>query len=347
MKHFVKCAWLFVVAATGQQAIQAQKKEIISLQPQHVTIFSSVFSNVLVVDTRLDTFNLGFIQKGGLNRVALVTTAQPLKDELTATVNKLIADARKQDGTLCINIRQLGLSEFFGQGGETGVFRISAVFYLKQADTYRKVLTVNTRVIVKAGFGDVTQKLLDTVPEVFGGFVQQAAGFDPAQSDAAAHLTARNPLELDVEEKKTIPVYNSGLLQKGLYATFDDFKNNRPSQQVFFYYRDGDTRPKVYQLKENGMKGKEIKIDKFYAVCDGEKMYISGLYGLYPLTKEGNDFYFKSIGKEGGDGAPIEGQTVIIGRSGQLPYDWSAIVFQIDHVTGNFIPVRKDTDRER
>jgi hypothetical protein len=342
MKRFIHCAFLFALVCTGWNAVQAQKKEIISLQPQHVTISSSTFSNVLVVDTRVDTFHLGFIQKGGLNRLVLVTTALPLKDELTSAVNKLITDASKQDGTLCINLRQFELSEFFGKGGETGVFRISAVFYLKQTDTYRKVLTVNTRVVVKAGFGDVTQQLLDTVPEVLGGFVQQVANFDPAHSDTATPLTARYPLDLDVEEKKTLPVYNAGLLQKGLYATFDDFKNNHPSQQVFFYYRDGATRPVVYQLKENGMKGKEIKFDKFYAVCDGEKMYISGLYALYPLTNNDNDFYFKSIGKEGGDGSPIEsGQTVIIGRSGTPPYDWSMIVYKIDHVTGNFIPVRR------
>jgi hypothetical protein len=260
-------------------------------------------------------------------------------------VNKWITGASKQDGTLCINIRQFAVSEFFGEDVETGVFRISAVFYLKQADTYRKILTVNDRVIVKGRLGEVAEQLLDTVSKVFRGFVQRAASFDPAHSDTASQFTARHIEELDVAEKKAIPVYNAGLLQKGLYATFDDFKNNRPSQQVFFYYRDdGATAPRVYQLKENGMKGKEIKFNKFYAVCDGQKMYISGFYDLYPLTKDGNDFYFESIGKEGGDGSPIKsGQTVFEGKTGTLPYDWSTIVFKIDHITGNFIPVSRDS----
>jgi hypothetical protein len=343
MNRFIQCAFLFALACTGWNAVQAQKKEIVSLQPKPVSISSSAFSNVLVVDTRLDPF-IGYVRQEGLTPVRFLKTVLPLKDELTSLVNKLITGSSKQDGTLCINIRQFALSEFLGEDGETGVFRISAVFYLKQVDTYRKISTVNTRVIVKGRLGDVAKKLLDTVSEVLRGFVQQAASFDPAHSDAASQFTARHIDELDVEEKKTLPVYNAGLLQKGLYATFDDFKNNRPSQQVLFYYKDGDARPRVYQLKENGMKGKGIKFDKFYAVCDGKTMYISGLYDLYPLMNNDNDFYFKAIGKEGGDGSSNEpGQTVIVTRSGTPPYDWSTIVFKIDHVTGNFIPVRRDS----
>jgi hypothetical protein len=343
MKRFIQSVFLFALVCTGRNVVQAQNVEVISLQPEHIIITSSAFSSVRVVDTRLDT-NLGFIHRGGLNRHVDIKTTQSLKDELTSSINNMITGASKQDGILCINLRQFALSEYWVGYSEIGVFRFSAIFYLKQADTYRKLLTVNTRVTMKSLLGDITKRLLDTLPQVLGSYVQQAASFDPAHIDSAAQLTARYPQDLDVEEKKAIPVYNVDLPQKGLYATFDDFKKNRPSKQVYLYYNDGDphTRPLVYELKENGMKGKEINFNKFYAVCDGEKMYISGAYALCPLIKKDNDFYFKSIGKEGGDAAPMErGSTVILPRKDLLPYDWATVVYKIDHISGNIIPVKK------
>ena len=342
MNRFIKRAFLFTLVCTGWNVVQAQFTEILSVQPRHIKINASAFSGVRVVDSRLDTANVGFIHKGGLNRQDIVTTTLPLKEELTASVNKLIADASKQDAVLCVNIRQFVLSEYWGVGGEHGVFRISAVFYLKQASNYRKLLTVNTRVNVKSTLGDVTKRLLDTIPEVWGRLVQQAAGYDSEHSDAATQLTARYPQDLDIAEKKAIPVYNVDLPQKGLYATFDDFKNNHPSLQVFFEQPDGADLPEVYELKEDGKKGKTIPFKKYYAVCDGKKIYISGVYALYPLTKNDNDFYFESIGREGGDQAPLEQNPheTPMGKD-IFSSDFTKFQFKIDHVNGNFIPVRK------
>jgi hypothetical protein len=348
MKHFFKRLFLFITVCCGCIAAKAQKTENISLQSKHVTIHSSVFSNVEVVDSRLDTTNLGFIEKGGLNRMVFLKTSQPLKDELASAVNNLINGANKQDGTLLIHVRQFRLSQFFGKGGENGVFILSAVFYLKNAAVYRKLLTVNTNVVVKSAW-DVTAKLLDTVPEVLGAYVQQAAGFDVAKTDSTTQRTARNWEDLDEQEKNTIPVYNVDMPQPGLYATFEEFKNNRPSRQVMIVQEDEHDKPLVYEIKENGKKGKEIKFKNFYAVCDGKKLFISGQYALYPLSKRDTDFYFRSVGKEAGDGSPlVQGQTIILGRSGNLPaplnYDWAMVVFKIDHITGKFIPVRKVED---
>lgn len=341
MNHLMKCLYLLVIVCTGQKAVQAQKIEYLHLQAKHISISSSSFSNVEIIDSRLDTSNLGIIHKGALNRMVPVITPQPFMDELGNSIIKLINDANKQEGTLLINIRQFALSEFFSKGGENGVFRFSAVFYLKQASLYRKVLTVNTNVVLKAGFGDVTQKLLDTVPEVWGGYIKEVASFDPAHADSMSRFTASNFESLDYREKETIPVYNSDRPQKGLYATFEEFRNNQPSRQVIIEHKFEAEQPKIYEIKADGKKGKKIKPDQFYVVYDGEKMFISGDYGLYPLSKRDDDFYFRSLGKEGGDGSPmVPGQTVIIGRSEKLPYEWSAVVFKIDHITGKFIPVR-------
>jgi hypothetical protein len=347
VKQFTKSICLLVAACTFWSAATAQKNEILNLQPKRVTIPASCFSNVEVLDSRLDTSNLGFIQRGLLNRMAYVTTSRPLKDELASTVTTLIKDASKQDGTLLINLRQFKLTEFDGKGAENGVFRISAVFYLKQGPVYRKILNVNTSVVVRGL--DVTERLLDTVHEALGAFIQQAAGFDVAKIDPTTQFTAQHYESIDELEKEKVPVYNVDLLQKGLYATFEEFKNNRPSAQVIVQM-DASGKPQVYEMKENGKKGRKIRFDNYYAVCDGEKMFISGDYALYPLSKRDTDFYFRAPGKEGGDGSLLvaPNQTIIVSRTGELPaylkYDWSIVVFKIDHITGRFIPVRMVED---
>lgn len=345
MKRFVKSVCLIVFVCTCWHAVKAQQRETITLQPKQVKISSSIFSKVEVLDTRLDTSSLGFVQKGLLNRMVFLTTPQPIKKELEAMVTHLIDGVPRQDATLLINLRQFYLSEFSGKGGENGVFRLSAVFYVKRDTVYRKVLTVNTNVVIKT-WVDITQKLLDTVPEVLGAFVQQAASFDPAKSDSTTQLTARYFDDLDELEKNTIPVYNVDVPQKGLYTTYEEFKNNRPSRQVMFVEQgDESDKPLIYEIKENGKKGSKIKPEKFYAVCDGEKMFISSPYTLYSLKKRDTDFYFTGIGKDGGDESPlVPGRTIILDRYGNLPaflkYDWGAVVYKIDHINGKFVPVR-------
>jgi hypothetical protein len=344
MKHFVTLVFLFITVCTGWNTAKAQQREIITLQPKQVKISSSIFSNVEVLDTRLDTSSLGYVHKGLLNRMVFLTTSQPIKKELETMVTHLVDGVPKQDATLLINLRQFYLSEFSGKGGENGVFRFSAVFYVKRDSVYRKVLTVNSNVVVKS-FVDITQKLLDTVPEILGAFVLQAASFDAVKTDSTSQLTARHFDALDELEKEKIPVYNVDMLQKGLYASFEDFKNNRPSRQVIIVQEDESDKPLIYEIKENGKKGSKIKNGNFYAVSDGEKMFISGPYTLYPLRKRDTDFYFTGIGKDGGDESPIvPGQTIILDRSGNLPaflkYDWGGVVYKIDHITGKFVPVR-------
>ncbi len=339
----VKSICLLAIVCSSYSAATAQKNEIISLQPKRVTISSSCFSNVEVVDTRLDTSNLGFIQRGLLNRRAFVTTSRPLKEELASMVTTLIKDASKQDGTLLINLRQFKLSEFDGKGGENGVLRLSAVFYLKRESMYRKLFTVNTNVVTTSL--DITERLLDTVPEILGAYIKQAAGHDTAKTDSASPFTARHWDELDELEKNTIPAYNVDLLQKGLYTTFDEFRNNRPAAQPVIVEMDASDKPVVYEMKPNGKRGRQIKTKNFFAVCDGEKMFFAGQYALYAMSKRDNDFYFRGIGKESGDGSQlVQGQTIILGRSGELPpdlkFDWSMVVFKIDHITGRIIPVR-------
>jgi hypothetical protein len=347
MKHFVMRVFLFITICTGWNTVKAQKIENFQLQPRRVKINSSIFSTVKVIDTRLNAAHLGFVQRGGLNRKALITLNQPLNDELASVVLKMIDSANKQAGTLFINIREFFIQEFNGKGGENGKFTFKANCYFSRDSIYRPMFSIDTSITV-VSLWDVTDKLLDTVPELLGKIIQQAAAFETTLSDATRGFSAYDIEHIDLIEKKEIPVYNVELPEKGLYATYEDFKNNRPSREdVIIQTKKGFSRPLVYEMKENGKKGKEILHKYYYAVCDGEKAFISGPYNIYLLTKRNNDFYFTGVGKDASDAGTVVLATVLMGVVGGIAAannDLAVFEFKIDYNTGKFLPVKKIKD---
>ncbi|WP_207512832.1 hypothetical protein [Longitalea luteola] len=350
MKNIVKGVCLFAMACIFSNVVNAQENdkrtEVLKLQPQRAKISSANFSNVEVIDTRRDPDHLGYIQKGGFNRKETLVLTQPLKDEIASVVTKLLDGANKKDGTLLINIRHFNVSELTGYMTEKGTFEWNAGFYIKQGSDYRFLFSIDSTVTVKAGGLDVTTRLLDTVPEVLAGYINQAATFDLSKAGTRPY-TADDIQHIDELEKKEIPVYNVDIPKKGLYLTYDDFKNNRPSREdIIVYHKKGFSRPFVYEMKENDKKGKEIPSKSYYVVCDGEKMYIGRPRTLYALTKTNGDFYFTGIGKDEAD----MGTMILAGALGGLAggiagsHDTAIFEFKIDHLTGKFIPVKKIKD---
>jgi hypothetical protein len=349
MKRFVKSVCLIVFVCTCSNAAFAQnndkRTEFLQLQPKRITINSAIFSKVEVIDNRYDTGHIGFVQKGAFNRKEALILSQPLKNEIGAIVTKMIDGANKQEGTLLINIRRFYVSELTLSMSESGTFGLKAEFYLKQDSGYKRMFTIDTNTVVRGL--DVTKKLLDTTPEAFGAFIQQAASFDPGQC-ATRLFTADDIQHIEQLEKKEIPVYNVDMPKKGMYATYEDFKNNRPSNEnVLVESRKGFSRPFIYELKENGKKGKEILRKYYYAVCDGEKMFISRPNTLYPLTKTSGDFYFTGVGKDAADMGTVILTSVLFGMfagGAAANHDTAIFEFRIDHLTGRFIPVKKIKD---
>jgi hypothetical protein len=345
MKLLLKHACLLALVCIGQKTL-AQKTETLNLQPKGVKISTAIFSKVEVIDARYDTA-IGFIQRGGFNRKVPLILTQPIQDELATTIGKMIDGATKQNATLLIRLRRFHIGEVNGYMSEKGAFDFHAAFYLKQSDTYKYLFTLEDTVMVRAGGAlDVTTKLLDTVPEIFGGYIKQAAGFD-VNLAGSKQYTFNDVQNLDALEKKEIPVYNVEVAKKGLYVTYDDFKNNRPSREdVIVEHRKGFSRPFVYEMKENNKKGKEIPSKSYFVVCDGEKMYIGRPHNLYELTKKDNDFYFTGIGKDEADMGTMILGGALGGIAGGMAgsHDTAIFEFKIDHASGKFIALKKIKD---
>lgn len=333
---------LFPVSHSGF----AQKPEYIHIAPEHIKISGSIFSGVEVVDTRFDTVYMGFVQKGAFNRRAPIKLTQLMTDEVKESVSKLIANATKENNTALINIRSFFLSEFTGAMSERGTFIFKAGCYLKRGESYKFMFSVDTTIVVKAM--DVTKKLLRAADEQFGLFVKRAATFDVTKIADGQAYSFSDIQHIDEAEKKLIPVYNVDLPLKGLYAGFEDFKNNKPTETSFIKEANKRTgEPSFFEVKEDSTKGKEFPRKNYYAICDGSRLYISTEYGLYPVTKKNYDFYFTGKAKETANTAEVAAASFMFGILGgmlaSIP-DKATFEFKIDHATGKFLPIKKISD---
>lgn len=337
MKNLFALVLIFLAETTF-----SQKPEYLQLTPYTNAISNSFFSNIEVVDTRFDTVYMGFVQKGAFNRKAPIQLPQPLAITVEKFTSALIANASKQNGTVLINIRNLFLSEAEKATAETGTLIFEAACYYKTNDRYDLMFTVDTTITLKSGW-DVTKKLESKASEQLSMFVKRAAGFDKNNLQQTAY--SYNDIEqIDDVEKRSIPVYNVDLPKKGLYASFETFKNNQPSDTNFIVQYSKKGSPDFYTIQAGETRGKSIKTKDYYAICDGNQLYISTRYGIYPLTKKKNDFYFIGKGKEAADAAVFTTAYLMFGILGGLMAsipESATFEFKIDYSTGNFLPIKK------
>lgn len=99
----------------------------------------------------------------------------------------------------------------------------------------------------------------------------------------------------DIYKKRfTIPALLQSGLQKGIYRTFEDFKNNKPAYTDFAY--EVSRYSTDITVVQNGRPSSVIDYWGFY---DGENLYIKP--GLLPfaVSKQGNTFdFYGNLGRE-------------------------------------------------
>ncbi len=92
-----------------------------------------------------------------------------------------------------------------------------------------------------------------------------------------------------VNQKFTIPAITTALFTKGVYKTFDEFKNNHPSINNFTTGKNSKITDAMY-VKDN--TGNDYLLRDFWGYSDGKKFYINTGDNFFRLFKQGNSFVF-------------------------------------------------------
>ena len=280
-------AVLFFLGA-GKTSNAQKTTEAFTFENKVTTEQSSYFSDFNLIDVRDDTASIGIIQKGILNKKVSLVCEPPLNDQLKTIFKQLTKD-NNSNTELILLLQHLNFSEATYATKEIGILQIRGVFFAKKNNKYSKLLEIDTMQFVQSL--DVTKQLLKRGNSFFIELFNAALNTLPRNFDLddVSYL-----INYDSLQKANLPLYAVKDYKTGAYATYEELVNQTPSDTTvnIEFYKTGYW--KSVQLKNKKGKYEEVVLKDWYAYVFENKIFLStSIHEVYPVTKKGNDFYFK------------------------------------------------------
>jgi len=265
-------------------------------------VIGHFIKGVVVTDDREDTTLLGYytgnIFGKKTNRLRFesasnIEIAHWLANYLSIDSNKI------DDEILYVSIKKFILSEEVtekvfdnghqGQaqnGWDEGVLAKMEFYFMKDAVYYPlyrfdSILVINAKLKENAG-EFVTTALKLGIDKLFtidiGAVLMKARKLTP--SDIAAHNN----------NNINVPILVQTVYKKGVYKTFEEFKDNNPSIKDF-QFKKGSAGDILYV----SVNGQEYPERSAWGFCDGKNLFINSSDKYAQLVNEGRTFYFKGV----------------------------------------------------
>jgi len=317
-------------------SLYAQHTEDFEMALSNAKVPGSLYNTVKVLDSRLDTTNLGVIQTGAFNRKTKVIPSIPLSKQFSGLLNSLI-DQTAQQGELLLQLRQCSFAETVSGMSEKGYFYFRAMLYSKKRDQYQKLGMLDTVILMKSSI-DVTRGLLKNGSAIMGSILANHLLNEPADTDLYAY---QDILNIDSVEKSKMRIYNTTTLTDGAYTTYKAFMDQKPDQKIQV---EGDIVSKG-TVKLIGSDGKLRKLpsDAVYSIVHKGQPYVITKYDYYPLEKKNNDFLFTGKAQVAASTASVITASAFFGILGGLIASNANSTFEmkIDHLNGGFIRLKE------
>lgn len=358
---FVTCSLLYYLAATAQTpartkpSLSSLTAITIRLNPDvHPQDTNSLFSHFTVIDQRPDTGRIGIhVNKASLghSRDRQLIFPQPAAVEVANWLNQhytrpgapytglvvlrtlwlsdanypledLMRDPQKQQERTHIRLK----AEVYA-GKDTSympVFRFDTLFYTTKA-VYS----------VRSPYSDWERDLADILGEL-----ADSASFLADKNQGPSRQIPLAAIRQFNQSRFVLPIDNA-TLTSGVYANFEEFRNNAPSIQNYEIKMDGADL--LLYIKDAG--GKSYYSHNAWGYCNGKDIFIMRDGVLRFAWKEGKAFYFFSSNRSKTEykGTPMLGGTplatadlagVIITSNMRL-YNNNPYIYTIDMDTGS------------
>ena len=293
---FLLSACLLVAKVSGQTNGQADafikhkfKPIMLSLSNDGRVIKTS-FREIDVVDYRADTSRLGFsFDRGTGHKVLLLQpgTGTAVKSFL----NKGYTNPSTAH-TLLVVIRKFWISEitakeqehaFTGKPHTTRIcFRAEA--YLKDGEAYIPYGYLDTTITSAKHPLHVTPF---RIPDLLAAFMEKMNGVDTEKALKTKRRVSYAFIDSFSNRKFSYAMNKAETLQKGVYASIDDFRNNRPTITDYVIEQDKGTLS-LYIKDEDG---KPYFSRKIWGYCDGEQSFVMINGNLYPVLRQQHAFH--------------------------------------------------------
>jgi hypothetical protein len=314
------------LTAAPDIGLSALPKQSIRLNDPHDPIRPSSpdafrpFSHFEVIDERPDTTRIGVHGNLPMNSHKFdrqLTFPSPAAQELTRYLNRYFAHPDAPD-TVLVVLRQLWLSDtdpYFpvvdpyqlaAQGQQTGKthIRLKAEVYARRNNRYFPLVRIDTlQATTNVTYSAVRCTYNGWEKELVALFEEMTenAALAVAQKESTAKWINWDDIHRFNQTRFTIPIFNSPTLSRGVYASFEEFRDNTPSIHDFEIKKDNGG----FAIYLKGGDGTSYYTHNAWGCCDGKQIFLMRDGLLRPLRKAGNSFCF--YGVEPDDLAPAPG----------------------------------------
>ncbi|HWJ26019.1 MAG TPA: hypothetical protein VNS32_05720 [Flavisolibacter sp.] len=287
--------YCFLCSAQSNQQIVFDLKNV-----EHEEKISIPFSAIKVIDARYDQSNIGcftadFTRAFKKEKKLEAVFPDSLKTYLPLAIEKVARLDKNNDDTLVLLVKRFRLAERF-EDEIANAFRpelylnISLSFYELKGDDYHKISSIDdTKAkmigleyeVVKKNIENLRRKaFLNILSDLFLNKRWQP-------SSIAFHLT---DIQQGLNKRFDLPVLHDTFLVPGLYKTFEEFKNNRPSVINIKIISKKDNLRAVESSNDT-----TLNLNDYWGACDGNQKFIVFRSNLWPLIKSDNGFKFESF----------------------------------------------------
>jgi len=324
---------LVVVIVTAGYAQNREKHFVLGLPTAVVS--HSLYQTIDFLDSRADTSNLGWVQKGVLNAPARVVAEPTLGQQLTNALAAL-TDSTAGDGRLLLQLRHMQFAELTGAFAEKGHCYMRVSLYAEQDDRYFSLATLDT--VVSVNSMEVTNGLLRHTGNTLVDFIAVNLTRQP---NTQTNYSRVEVMAMDSIEKRNIPLYTTDTYAEGLYRTYQSFAAQIPDAQLEVREKAGaETRVMV---SDASGKARKVRPKDVYAIVYRGTPYVATSYGYYPLWHEGNDLFFMGKDKVTAATSNVIVASAFFGIVGALVASNADAAFEmkLDHLNGGFIRLRE------
>ena len=254
------------------------------------------FKDIVVYDYRYDTSKIGYVESGGGSGYSKIQLKQNWAGALNNYFKKNLDASSSQ--TLCIVIRSFWMQE--GILDELSTKKVIQKSVGGKSD-YDGNCKAQLDVYVQSGSALQAFFKLDTTFLNFYKFKQKKLEewfflpFDSIarkiiSSDVPSVLSKRKKLSLEevssfYNKRFDLPILKGQLLQKGVFITFEDFKNNKPLL-TDLRLEKGKLTDQLYVVQN----GNENLLTEFWGFIDGKDLFIKAGFNVFIAVPQQNTF---------------------------------------------------------
>ncbi|MDR7130051.1 hypothetical protein J2X69_002398 [Algoriphagus sp. 4150] len=265
-----------------------------TLTGQEIDLPTHSFNVTKVIDERVDKANIGWTQKGMANIKVNAGFADSFENEIINFINHNLG---ANGPNIQLIIRKLKISEKTGLSKETGFCELAIDFLLEEES--QKFMVLQTSVTTEVTGMDVTKKHPHNIASAFKLSFEKLALVDLSGTENFLALPSDGSFtQISDSLKYSFPVFLQEI-KTGIYADYEELKNNSPSNTEDFYIEKKERKVNPWngtfevipKFQESAQKVKKV-----WAIALDGQVYVYHQKEFFPLTIEKYKLYFYGYG---------------------------------------------------